>query len=345
MAPEAGLAALGWDDDLARRFAPLAKKHLLPARILSDVRGSGSSVAHDGVAPRTVRLRGALRHQGDKLVVGDWVGLNGEAVEGIVERRTRLIRRAAGERDEAQVIAANIDVVFLVNGLDEDFNPRRMERFLQIAHDSGARPVLVLNKADGVDDLDWWLSEARAVAPGVEVLAVSALTGQGVEAIEGALAGARTGVLVGSSGVGKSTLVNRLLERQAMSTAATRESDGKGRHTTTRRELFTLPNGGLLIDTPGMREVQLWDEGGKGRMEAFSDILALAEGCKFRDCKHAGEPGCAVLAAVEAETLDAARFDSFLALTAEKDRFATAAPRTGKAEDRRASRRRARDRR
>ncbi len=259
---------------------------------------------------RNAVLAGRLRHhttrQSDLPAVGDFVsirqGKNDIAViEAMLPRRTVLVRRAAGERPDDQVIAANIDVVFVVLGLDHDFNVRRVERYLAAVWDSGATPVVLLNKADVCEDAAAKLEALRETAIGVDVHIISALTAQGLEALQPYLqAGVTTG-FVGSSGAGKSTLLNRLLGRDAQPTSQVRTHDSRGRHTTTHRELFVLPGGAMVIDTPGMREFQLADESGLDSV--FADIDALAAQCRFSDCAHLTEPGCAVREHIDADRL------------------------------------------
>jgi ribosome biogenesis GTPase len=316
------LRALGWDDTFAAAFAPFAER-CVPGRIALEhqkiyrvLTGTGDALA---------RVRGRLRHQADRRdqfpAVGDWVavarpsGGDGHgAIEAVLPRRSRFSRKVAGETTEAQVVAANIDTVFLVSGLDHDFNLRRIERYLTTAWDGGARPVIVLNKADLVEDIDDVVRQVETVASGAPIHPMSSKSGAGVEALHGYLGAGQTGAFLGSSGVGKSTLVNRLIGDERQRTADVRASDSRGRHTTTHRELLELAGGGLLIDTPGMREMQLWE----GRLEdAFADIHALAAGCHFRDCRHDTEPRCAVAAAAEHGGLDPARLDSFRKLQRE----------------------------
>ena len=256
--------------------------------------------------------------------VGDWVAARvvGSAqalVEGVLPRRTCFSRRAVGKNEAEQIIAANIDIVFLVCGLDDDFNLRRLERYLALAIESGAIPVVVLNKADLCDDLAARLSDTSAVARDAAVVATSSRAAPGIGGLRAFLAPGRTVALLGSSGAGKSTIVNGLLGEDRLRTAEVRESDSRGRHTTTHRELLPLPGGGALIDTPGMRELQLW--AGAGSIEqAFDEIVAAGAACRFRDCTHRGEPGCAVQKALDDGTISAERWRSYGKLLAEARR-------------------------
>jgi ribosome biogenesis GTPase len=237
-------------------------------------------------------------------------------IQALLPRRTAFVRRAAGGRSVAQVLAANVDTAFLVMGLDGDFNPRRIERALVLAWESGAEPVVVLNKSDLSDELAARRAEVERSAPGVPVCVLAAKHGVGLDALARWLAPGRSVVLLGSSGVGKSTLVNRLLGREKQPTREVRDSDQRGRHTTTHRELVMLPGGALLIDTPGLRELQLWSDG-SGLAATFDDVSELAAACRFTDCGHGSEPGCAVRAAVTEQRLDPARLASYHKLHAE----------------------------
>ncbi len=237
-------------------------------------------------------------------------------VHAVLPRRTAFVRRAAGEHTVKQVLAANVDTVFLVMGLDRDYNPRRIERALVLAWESGADPVVLLNKADLCDDVEARRVEIEAAAPGVPVRVIAAKPGQGLDDLAPWLEPGRTVALLGSSGVGKSTIVNQLLGEERQKTRSVRESDQRGRHTTTHRELVVLPGGGLLVDTPGLREIQLWASE-DGLASAFEDVEKLAPGCKFRDCVHESEPGCAVLAAVDYGSLSEERLASYRKLRAE----------------------------
>jgi ribosome biogenesis GTPase len=255
-------------------------------------------------------------------VIGDWVAFEpgpagGRAIiHHVLPRKTKLSRKVAGARTEEQVVAANVDTVFLVMGLDGDFNLRRVERLLTLTWDGGALPVVVLNKADVTPEADERRREVETVAPGVPVLLVSAIEKVGLEKLHSFLKVGETIALVGSSGVGKSTIINRLLGREAMRTREVRSKDDRGRHTTTHRQLFRLPGGGLLIDNPGIRELQMWGSA-EGLRGSFEDIDTLSVDCRFRDCSHSAEPGCAVREAVEKGSLPAERLANYHALERE----------------------------
>ncbi|MBN9682175.1 MULTISPECIES: ribosome small subunit-dependent GTPase A [unclassified Corallococcus] len=324
------LETLGWGPDLDVSLSSLISQSssntLVPGRVVRQQRGL-LTVQTAGAA-FLARASGRLLHQAQGVealpTVGDWVLLqppasgDGEALmHAVLPRRSLLKRREAGSEHDAQLIAANVDVVFLVTGLDGNFNPRRIERSLTVAWNSGATPVVLLSKADLADDAAERVLAVESLAPGVDVLAVSARTGLGVEDVRARLPPGRTGVLLGSSGVGKSTLANRLLDAARLVTQPVGPED-KGQHTTTHRELFVLEHGGLVIDGPGMRELGLWGDEEEGLATAFADVLALATGCRFSDCGHQGEPGCAVRAAVEDGTLSEERRASFQKLQREQ---------------------------
>lgn len=308
----------GWDDDWAAAFAALPGRGLVPARVVDERRGMFGVVAADG--EHGARVPGAMRHRSaaraDLPAVGDWIAI--EAVAGerattvrhVLPRRSKLSRKAAGEAMLEQVIAANLDAVFVTTALNQDFNPRRLERFLTVCRESGAATVILLNKLDACPEPEPYLLAARAVASGAPVLTLSAKAGVGLDALSEWIKPGRTVGFVGSSGVGKSTIINRLLGEERIRTFATRASDEHGRHTTTNRELFLLPGGGVLLDTPGMREMQFW-EAGRGLAEAFDEIETLSPKCRFTNCGHASEPGCAVLAAVKEGTIAPERLDSW----------------------------------
>jgi ribosome biogenesis GTPase len=238
---------------------------------------------------------GHFRHtKADWPCVGDWVVFReGNVITDVLPRRTKLSRKEPGKGAREQVLAANIDLLFIVSGLDHDYNPRRLERYLVLAHQSGARPVILLNKADLQPDLSAYIHRTQIHAPGIPIVALSALQNWGLDPLREQVKPGETAALIGSSGAGKSTIVNCLLHEERQITAAVREFDGKGRHATTRRELILMPEQWLLMDLPGLRELQLWAD--PEQMDnAFSEIVELARGCRFRDCTHHEEPGCAV---------------------------------------------------
>ncbi len=259
-------------------------------------------------------LAGKLRYETSNReelpAVGDFVRIRDSVIEEVLPRRTVFLRKAPGNPAEAQVIAANIDTVFVVTGLDGDFNPRRLERYFATARASGAQCAILLNKADLCDDLDARVQEIRAIAPGADVVPISALRGEGLDALRAYLIPGETVAFVGSSGAGKSTLINRLLGRERQLTGAVREDDSRGRHTTTHRELLETPSGALLIDTPGLRQLQPW-AGEEDVDGAFPEIEELAQQCRYRDCVHGGEEGCAVQAAIDDGSLDFDRFSNY----------------------------------
>lgn len=290
-------------------------------RVLAQDRGSYRVVSASG--ERTAEVSGRFLYGaedvGDYPVVGDFVWLREEEgfamIRGILPRRSAFVRRAAGALCVRQVVAANIDTAFICMALNSDFNLRRLERYLAVTWDSGAVPVVVLTKADLCENMAQRLSEVACVAAGAEVVTVSAMETDGLHALEPYLRPGKTVALLGSSGVGKSTIINRLLGEERLQTGGLRD-DGRGRHTTTRRELFLLEHGGMVIDTPGMRELGLWDVDG-GLEQSFADIEALAASCRFGDCSHGSEPGCAVRAAVESGSLARERLQSYQKLCAE----------------------------
>jgi len=319
------LEALGWNERLSSAFEVHAVAGLVPARVSLEHTHIYRVIAEAG--EMLARVSGRLRHLAETRAefpaVGDWVAIDppgddGDArIRAILPRSSRFSRRAAGDRTEEQVVAANIDVIFLVAGLDGDFNPRRIERYLTVAWDSGATPVIVLNKSDLVDDPEAAADAVRDIAPGVDVHGITCTDPATLVALRTYLGEGRTGALLGSSGVGKSTIVNRLVGYDLLATRDVRISDSRGRHTSTSRQLVQLPGHGVLIDTPGMREIQLW-ETGDGASGTFADIAALAEDCRFRDCVHESEPGCAVVLAVERGELPASRLESYRKLRAEQ---------------------------
>jgi ribosome biogenesis GTPase / thiamine phosphate phosphatase len=332
------LAELGWDDRLATQLATDAPG-LQPARVLAEERGQYMVATASGEGPASPS--GRLRHDTDLdptaawPTVGDWVGLDpapagadgsgAEAhrlIQRVLPRRTAVIRRSPGDRRlPSQVLAANVDIVFVVTSVNQEFNVRRLERYMTVAWESGATPVVLLSKSDLALDLDSFVLDAERAAPGVEVLAVSAVTGDGLDGVRRHLGVGRTVVFTGSSGVGKSSIVNALAGAPLLDTGGIRLDDARGRHTTTRRQLVRLA-AGLLIDTPGLRELGVLD--GDGVATAFDDVERLATTCRFTDCGHESEPGCAIRAAIATGTLDRARFTAYGKLQREANRAAIA---------------------
>ena len=313
----------GWSEAWRLAFESRAGAGHVPGRIVVQQREANLVLTDAGTL--SARLSGRLRHEAREAghpAAGDWVVLAAKPGEGtatihaILPRRTAFIRRAADSVQTLQVIAANIDVVFVVTSLNADLNPRRLERFLAAAWQSGARPVVVLTKADLCPDPAPQVAAVATLAAGCPIVTVSARQNHGLDALLAQIAPGETCVLIGSSGVGKSTLVNTLLGEARMATQDIREDDAKGRHTTSHRQLVLLPGGGLLLDTPGIREVGLIDADA-GLDVVFEDIEALATQCRFGDCSHGNEPGCAVRAALEEGRLDPARWESFRKLRAE----------------------------
>jgi ribosome biogenesis GTPase / thiamine phosphate phosphatase len=312
--PGFDLRELGWNPELAENLEP----GLVPGRVAAVHRGAFDVWTEAG-AVRT-RLPGRLVHEGLDVGAGDWVGLSDGLVRAVLPRRSAIVRNAASDhlnKTTAQTLAANVDVAFVVSSLGPDLEPRRIERYLVTIWESGATPEIVLTKADRLDDPWPLVAEVEAVALGVPVHVVSAVTGQGCDALRARIPAGTTAVLLGSSGVGKSTLVNLWLGEEAMATKETREDDDEGRHTTTVRQLLVLPGGGLVIDTPGLRELQLWDAGSAALDATFADVEELAADCRFADCTHVHEPECAVLAAVESGELPGERLHSWRKLQRE----------------------------
>jgi ribosome biogenesis GTPase len=316
------LAELGWDDGVAKAFEPFAATpDVEPARVIIEFNHIYRVWTGDRELDATAS--GRLKHHAASRsalpAVGDWVVIRrrGEetqaAIVAVLPRRSWFSRKMAGAVTDEQVVAANVDVVFIVMALDADFSLRRLERYLLLARESGASPVILLTKPDLATGIDAQVAAVRLVAGDLPIHVVNPKRNEGLEHVAAYLTPGRTGALLGSSGVGKSTIINRIVGQDVQKTREVRSSDAKGRHTTIHRELVMLPNGGLIIDTPGMRELQLWDVGDAVR-ETFDDIEALAAGCHFTDCQHRGEPRCAVKDAVADGRLDPARLESYLRL-------------------------------
>lgn len=314
------LIDLGWSEQLARQFESYRLEGFTAGRITLEHKNlyqAATEACGEILAMATGKLLYDALTRDDLPVVGDWVALRiiGDndpqaTIHAVLPRKSKFSRRAAGRSAEEQPVAANIDIAFLLTGLDGDFNVRRIERYLLQTRESHVQPVILLTKADICPDAASRLQEVEKSAGGAPVNAVSTFTGEGLSALDEYLQQGITVALLGSSGVGKSTLLNHLLGAEVMRTQEVRADDSHGRHTTTHRQLFLLPGGAALIDTPGMREIQLWGDT-NGLDDAFPDITALACQCRFKDCQHGEEPGCAVLAALEKNELDGARWRNY----------------------------------
>lgn len=320
------LTRYGWDPGLEALFETHAREGLVPGRVLTATRECYRLATPHGEL--AAELSGRLRFSADSPAelpgVGDWVAARAfpgdglAVVDAVLPRRTALVRRAAGRRAEAQLLAANVDLLLVASPLGGDLRERRIERFLALAREAGVPPAVVLTKADLATDPDSARAAAAAIAGTAPVLAVSARSGEGLDALSTLLAPRLTAALLGPSGAGKSTLVNALLGEARQATLEVRDEDRRGRHATTHRELFLLPSGALLVDTPGLRELALWD-GADGIAATWDEVSALAPSCRFRDCRHEAEPGCAVRAATEAGEVDAARLAAFEKLRREEE--------------------------
>ena len=311
------LWSLGWDDWFQERFAAFAHEGFAPARVTADF--GAEYLLHDGEESLRAAAGRHLRNDGGQLpAVGDWVALRHRepvaTIHGWVERKTAFSRKVASVEAKEQVLAANVDIAFVVASA-QDVNARRIERYLTMAWQSGALPVVVVTKSDVADSADDLRSEIEAIAMGTPIIVTSAITGEGVELLAAQLRPARTGVLLGPSGVGKSTLINHMAGADLMKTRTVHRS-GEGRHMTSHRELIQLPGGGMIIDTPGLREAQLWT-GDEGIENLFEDVERVALDCRFNDCEHRSEPGCAIKSAIERGELDAARLESYRKLQRE----------------------------
>ena len=317
------LIPLGWDDTLAGQFEPHAGAGLVPGRVAVQHRGAYDVLTELGELRCDVagRVYDESVSPADLPAVGDWVAVaprseeRAGTIQAVLPRRTKFSRKTAWQAAEEQVLAANIDVVFIVTSLNEDLNLRRLERYLILARESGAQPVVLLTKSDLAQNTGAAIAAVESIAASVPVHALSSVTGMGLDVVRSYLRPGVTAALLGSSGVGKSTLVNTLAGVELLATQEIRD-DGQGRHTTARRELVQLPGGALVIDTPGMRELQLW-VAEEGFEEAFEDVTSLFDLCRFSDCSHDTEPGCAVKAALADGTLAAERWESYLKLQAE----------------------------
>jgi ribosome biogenesis GTPase / thiamine phosphate phosphatase len=320
------LATLGWSDFFAEAFEPHSAQGLVPARVAIEFNRFFRVYAEQGEL--TVVSAGSLRHRASSRSelpsVGDWVGLrlqsHGGTIQSVLPRKSRFSRKVAGRVVEEQVVAANVDTVFLLSGLDNELNLRRVERYLIMAWESGAQPVILLNKSDLLDDVEYWVHEVEAIAAGAPVHAISSKFNQDLDVVRSYVHPGETIALLGSSGVGKTTLINRLLGEERFDTQEVRLTDSKGRHTTTHRQLILLPQGGLLMDTPGMRELQLWDADG-GANQSFADVEELEAQCRFSNCSHENEPGCAVRDALEDGRLDPDRLENYFKIQHELDRL------------------------
>jgi ribosome biogenesis GTPase len=318
------LKALGWNAFFEKSFNEVKTKDSFPARLVTAQREIYQLISEQGVF--RAEMTGKLRFDSSAVTglpaVGDWVaarmapGSKLATIEGVLPRINKFSRKVIGNITVEQVLVANIDIIFLINGLDGDYNPRRIERYLSLIKESNAKPVIILNKTDACPDVAEKIKEVESLAPGLPIHAMSALNGQGIESLNQYISIGTTIAFLGSSGSGKSTIINRLLGAEKQKTGSVHASNSRGKHITTHRELIVLPRGGIVIDNPGLREIQVWAN--ETVLESsFTDILELASGCKFSDCRHMNEPGCAVKRAVETGALDARRLESYIKLKKE----------------------------
>jgi ribosome biogenesis GTPase len=335
------LENIGYSAEFSNAFENLSIDDAVPGRVIWQSAYSYRIQCENGeiAAEPTGKVKAA-----DLPAVGDWVAVRPPAtgemgtILAILPRKSSFSRNAAGKAVNEQVVATNIDKVLIVTDLDQDFNLRRIERYITLVYNSGAGPVVVLNKTDLSADVDTAILQTQDVSPGIPVYAVSAEEDKGIEQLVEHLGHGRTVAFLGSSGVGKSTIINRLLGEDRMEVGEVREADGKGRHTTTHRELVALPGGGAVIDTPGMREIQVWGDE-EGLADAFPEIDELAAACHFRNCRHDSEGGCAVREALDSGGLNTARFDSYMKLRAEFESLGRRRSQQARMEERREGKR------